>query len=108
LQGQRISLHSLFLNETGFVYEGWIFFFFQVAEKLMIMHEECLEGNYSSIQKLREAAPRTRAHQHVKQVIMVWILRLQGLCLEMKISCLLREISPKQIDFILLSHNPYL
>jgi pre-rRNA-processing protein TSR2 len=46
-------------------------FFFQVAEKLMIMHEECLEGNYSSIQKLREAAPRTRAHQHVKQVIMV-------------------------------------
>jgi pre-rRNA-processing protein TSR2 len=48
-----------------------IVFFFQVAEKLMIMHEECLEGNYSSIQKLREAAPRTRAHQHVKQVIMV-------------------------------------
>ncbi|XP_011032496.1 PREDICTED: pre-rRNA-processing protein TSR2 homolog [Populus euphratica] len=40
-----------------------------VAEKLMIMHEECLEGNYSSIQKLREAAPRTRAHQHVKQAV---------------------------------------
>ncbi|KAL9356245.1 hypothetical protein Peur_049498 [Populus x canadensis] len=41
----------------------------EVAEKLMIMHEECLEGNYSSIQKLREAAPRTRAHQHVKQAV---------------------------------------
>ncbi|KAJ6928941.1 pre-rRNA-processing protein TSR2 [Populus alba x Populus x berolinensis] len=41
----------------------------RVAEKLMIMHEECLEGNYSSIQKLREAAPRTRAHQHVKQAV---------------------------------------
>ncbi|KAG6775185.1 hypothetical protein POTOM_018619 [Populus tomentosa] len=41
----------------------------EVAEKLMIMHEECLEGNYSSIQKLREAGPRTRAHQHVKQAV---------------------------------------
>ncbi|CAK7340897.1 unnamed protein product [Dovyalis caffra] len=41
----------------------------EVAEKLMIMHEECLEGNYSSIQKLREAGPRTGAHQHVKQAV---------------------------------------
>ncbi|KAJ6762882.1 hypothetical protein OIU79_023598 [Salix purpurea] len=41
----------------------------EVAEKLMIMHEECLEGNYSSIQKLRDAGPRTGAHQHVKQAV---------------------------------------
>ncbi|KAG5244944.1 pre-rRNA-processing protein [Salix suchowensis] len=41
----------------------------EVAEKLMIMHEECLEGNYSSIQKLREAGPRTGAHQHIKQAV---------------------------------------
>ncbi|XP_011003790.1 PREDICTED: pre-rRNA-processing protein TSR2 homolog [Populus euphratica] len=41
----------------------------EVAEKLMIMHEECLEGNYSSIQKLRDEGPRMAAHQHVKQVV---------------------------------------
>lgn len=29
----------------------------EIAEKLMIMHEECLEGNYQSIQILREANP---------------------------------------------------
>ncbi|KAI8555866.1 hypothetical protein RHMOL_Rhmol05G0207400 [Rhododendron molle] len=29
----------------------------QIAERLMIMHEECLEGNYQSIQILREADP---------------------------------------------------
>ncbi|GLT26866.1 hypothetical protein SLA2020_019060 [Shorea laevis] len=27
----------------------------KVAEKLMIMHEECLEGNYQSIEKMRAA-----------------------------------------------------
>lgn len=59
------------LNETGFVFQEFNSLFLQVAEKLMIMHEECLEGNYSSIQKLREAGPRTGAHQHIKQVIMV-------------------------------------
>ncbi|KAJ6876976.1 pre-rRNA-processing protein TSR2 [Populus alba x Populus x berolinensis] len=41
----------------------------EVAEKLMIMHEECLEGNYSSIQKLRDEGPRMGAHQHVKQAV---------------------------------------
>lgn len=46
----------------------------QVAEKLMIMHEECLEGNYNSIEKLRQAGPSTGAHQHVRQVIIVSIL----------------------------------
>jgi hypothetical protein len=68
------------LNETVFVYQGFNLLFFQVAEKLMIMHEECLEGNYSSIQKLRDEGPRMGAHQHVKQVIMVFILHLHGLC----------------------------
>ncbi|XVF57300.1 hypothetical protein PTKIN_Ptkin06aG0194200 [Pterospermum kingtungense] len=29
----------------------------EVAEKLMIMHEECLEGNYHSVEKLRTARP---------------------------------------------------
>jgi hypothetical protein len=36
----------------------------QVAEKLMIMHEECLEGNFKSIENLRKVS----AH-HVIQVI---------------------------------------
>lgn len=40
----------------------------------MIMHEECLEGNYNSIEKLRQAGPSTGAHQHVRQVIIVSIL----------------------------------
>ncbi|KAF2316880.1 hypothetical protein GH714_042221 [Hevea brasiliensis] len=40
----------------------------EVAEKLMIMHEECLEGNYNSIEKLRQAGPRTGAHQHIRQI----------------------------------------
>ncbi|XP_050211062.1 uncharacterized protein LOC126661279 [Mercurialis annua] len=39
----------------------------EVAEKLMIMHEECLEGNYHSIEKLRQAGPTTGAHQHIRQ-----------------------------------------
>ncbi|WCJ18373.1 Pre-rRNA-processing protein TSR2 conserved region [Euphorbia peplus] len=37
----------------------------EVAEKLMIMHEECLEGDYNSIEKLRQAVPRTGGHQQV-------------------------------------------
>ncbi|KAJ9180228.1 hypothetical protein P3X46_008500 [Hevea brasiliensis] len=39
----------------------------EVAEKLMIMHEECLEGNYNYIEKLRQAGPRTGAHQHIRK-----------------------------------------
>ena len=42
----------------------------QVAEKLMTMHEECLEGNYQSIEKLREAGSRPAVH-HIRQVILV-------------------------------------
>ncbi|KDP23617.1 hypothetical protein JCGZ_23450 [Jatropha curcas] len=41
----------------------------EVAEKLMIMHEECLEGNYNSIENLRQAGPVTGAHQHVRQAV---------------------------------------
>lgn len=37
----------------------------EVAEQLMIMHEECLEGNFQSIQRLREVA--TIPVPHVRQ-----------------------------------------
>ncbi|XP_057961086.1 pre-rRNA-processing protein TSR2-like [Malania oleifera] len=40
----------------------------EVAEKLMVMHEECLEGNYKSIEKLREANSRGVV-SHVRQVV---------------------------------------
>lgn len=40
----------------------------QVAEKLMIMHEECLEGNYSSIEKLRHANNQGQAVPYTEQV----------------------------------------
>ncbi|KAF3339648.1 pre-rRNA-processing protein TSR2 [Carex littledalei] len=41
----------------------------EVAEQLMIMHEECLEGKYESIQKLKQLAPRTNAVSQSKQVV---------------------------------------
>ncbi|XWS64651.1 hypothetical protein CRYUN_Cryun05aG0020900 [Craigia yunnanensis] len=34
----------------------------EVAEKLMIMHEECLEGNFQSVEKLRTTNPPPVAH----------------------------------------------
>ncbi|XP_039021594.1 uncharacterized protein LOC120153782 [Hibiscus syriacus] len=34
----------------------------KVAEKLVIMHEECLEGNYQSVEKLRTTNPPPVAH----------------------------------------------
>lgn len=40
----------------------------EVAEKLMTMHEECLEGNYQSIEKLREAGSRPAVH-HIRQAV---------------------------------------
>lgn len=39
----------------------------------MILHEECIEGNYSSIEKLRQACAQKTPHSHVKQVI--WNLK---------------------------------
>ncbi|GKV07354.1 hypothetical protein SLEP1_g19147 [Rubroshorea leprosula] len=38
----------------------------EVAEKLMVMHEECLEGNYQSIEKMRATNPPPVTH--VRQV----------------------------------------
>lgn len=37
----------------------------------MIMHEECAEGNYISVEKLREASAHRIVHSHVKQVILL-------------------------------------
>lgn len=42
--------------------------FEQVAEKIMIMHEECLDCNFKSIESLREANSQ-RVPTHVKQVL---------------------------------------
>ena len=40
----------------------------QVAEQLMIMHEDCLKGNYESIEKLRKLGPGTSAVSQSRQV----------------------------------------
>ncbi|CAB4281851.1 unnamed protein product [Prunus armeniaca] len=40
----------------------------EVAEKLMIMHEECLDCNFKSIESLREANHRRVAVPHVREV----------------------------------------
>lgn len=42
----------------------------QVAEKLMTIHEECLKGDYQSIEKLKEASSRP-AVRHIRQVSLV-------------------------------------
>ncbi|GAA0163201.1 hypothetical protein LIER_19123 [Lithospermum erythrorhizon] len=39
----------------------------EIAEKLMIMHEECLEGNYNSILSLKEADPPRRVPTYIQQ-----------------------------------------
>ena len=41
----------------------------QVAEKLMIMHEECLAGNFKSIEALQESNHLRGPVSHVRQVI---------------------------------------
>ncbi|XP_061996055.1 pre-rRNA-processing protein TSR2-like [Rosa rugosa] len=41
----------------------------EVAEKIMIMHEECLDCNFKSIESLREANSRRVPTPHVKQVV---------------------------------------
>ncbi|CAN1161228.1 hypothetical protein LINPERHAP2_LOCUS23802 [Linum perenne] len=40
----------------------------KVSEKSMIMHEECLEGNYRSVEKLRTGGPGAGIHQHKREV----------------------------------------
>ncbi|KAG2694971.1 hypothetical protein I3843_08G167700 [Carya illinoinensis] len=41
----------------------------EIAFKLMTMHEECLEGNFQSIEGLREASRQEVAVNHVRQVV---------------------------------------
>lgn len=53
-----LSLNTL--TEDGSVEE--------VAEKVMIMHEECLQGNYASVESLR-VNPRPNAGNHIRQVL---------------------------------------
>ena len=45
-----------------------------MAERLMVMHEECLEGNYESIIKLREIRRQAVAHSHIRQVSSIMFL----------------------------------
>ncbi|KAF5453892.1 hypothetical protein F2P56_023604 [Juglans regia] len=40
----------------------------EIAYKLMTMHEECLEGNLQSIERLREASHQDVSDRHVMQV----------------------------------------
>ncbi|XP_027357694.1 pre-rRNA-processing protein TSR2 homolog [Abrus precatorius] len=41
----------------------------EVAEKLMVMHEECLEGNFKSVEILREANLKQAADPRVMQIV---------------------------------------
>ncbi|XP_061373380.1 uncharacterized protein LOC133315735 [Gastrolobium bilobum] len=41
----------------------------EVAENLMVMHEECLQGNFRSIEILREANLKQAAHPQVTQIV---------------------------------------
>lgn len=58
---------------------NYIYGSIQVAEKLMIMHEECLDGNFSSIGSLRENSRKRVAHPHVRQVKFLHDLNLMDL-----------------------------
>jgi hypothetical protein len=42
----------------------------QVAEQLLIMHEECLQSNYSSIEKLRNSRVQGSAVSQSRQVVL--------------------------------------
>lgn len=41
----------------------------EVAEQLMILHEDCLKGNYEPIEKLRKLGPGTSAVSQSRQVV---------------------------------------
>ncbi|KAI4350033.1 hypothetical protein L6164_010561 [Bauhinia variegata] len=41
----------------------------EVSEKLMIMHEECLEGDFRSVETLRQAALMQTAPSHVPKIV---------------------------------------
>ncbi|XP_078153136.1 uncharacterized protein LOC144548339 [Carex rostrata] len=61
----KITLYMLDSSSTE-VQDGTVP---EVAEQLIIMHEDCLEGKYESIQKLKQLAPRTNAVSQSKQVV---------------------------------------
>ncbi|CAM8952473.1 unnamed protein product [Rhodiola kirilowii] len=56
-------LHDCMLSLNTMIEDGSIE---EVAENLMVLHEECLEGNYTYVQNLR-ARPRPAAGSHVRQ-----------------------------------------
>ncbi|XP_022137153.1 uncharacterized protein LOC111008694 [Momordica charantia] len=41
----------------------------QVADKMIDMYEDCLDGNYESIENLMQSQPPRVAHSHVSQVV---------------------------------------
>ena len=51
----------------------------QVAYKLMVMHEGCLEGKFQSIERIRETNQQKAAVHHVGQVIISRNLALNNL-----------------------------
>ncbi|KAL6533193.1 hypothetical protein OROMI_027305 [Orobanche minor] len=40
----------------------------------MIMHEECLEGNYRSVEKLRTSGPGVGIHQHKRELAVMMMM----------------------------------
>ncbi|WJX61050.1 hypothetical protein P8452_46185 [Trifolium repens] len=41
----------------------------EIAEELMIMHEECLSGNFGSVERLREASRNPTAYPRAEQFV---------------------------------------
>ncbi|KAK2426850.1 pre-rRNA-processing protein TSR2 protein [Trifolium repens] len=41
----------------------------EIAEELMIMHEECLSGNFGSVERLREASQNPAAYPRAEQFV---------------------------------------
>ncbi|KAJ3674758.1 hypothetical protein LUZ60_005374 [Juncus effusus] len=41
----------------------------EIAEELMLMHEDCLKGNYESIQKLKQLGPQTNSVSQSQLVV---------------------------------------
>lgn len=61
-------MQFLLMASILMMFTYFFFGFTQVAEKLMIMHEECLDCNFKSIESLREANHRRVAVPHVREV----------------------------------------
>ncbi|KAF1869611.1 hypothetical protein Lal_00017186 [Lupinus albus] len=56
----------------------------EVAENLMVMHEEFLDGNFRSLSTLREANLKQAAHPHVAQVMSLPPIGVRRLVLAIK------------------------